>query len=758
MQVAGKLKLFCFDKTGTLTEDGLALWGVLATQPATNDKSAVFAPLREVQPEHLGTALSDLPTDPNAVTLRNALACCHSLALKRTSARGGVLETEFDASQRFIGDPLEIELVKTAGWRLHEPNSDPQSLQPVHRASLTKLANDLTGFSLMLRPTEDIEADDAGAGLAVIKEYAFSSQQQRMTVLVAPMGQAASSTDSTAPAALAFVKGAPERVMALCMPSSLPPDFEHVLDGLTNDGLRVLAIAGGTVNAATWQEARQLHREQVETGLTFLGLVVFENRVKPESAPVLEQLHQAHIRTLMITGDNIKTACSVAHTSGMVPKSADFLFACMQTNKSGVMRLGLRPGHAKLALTTTTYPYGLYHVKFPSLVRDDAPSLWLPRHNADVALAITGSEFAKLREADFDAYQRFIVSATVFARMGPDQKSQLIEDLIDLDYCVGMCGDGANDCGALKAAHVGISLSEAEASVAAPFTSSVPNISCVVTLIREGRAALVTSFSCFKFMALYSFIEFTTALILYWINSNLGDFQYLYIDLVLTLSLALFMADSKASPSLHHRRPPGSLVSPTILVSIVGQICLHVGAQVAILEMIKMQNWFVPLVPDPDINNIRCFENTGVFLFSTFQYVAVAIAFTLGRPYRAPVFSNRWFVLCVVALLALNTVFVLAPTAFMRKTLQLLPLQGQEFPLMLLGLAVGVGLVSYVIERGSANSTRVRAAIKACFRKRHYKNKYKVLARDVLTSDWMMGLYFTLREESGDVDPILDDE
>lgn len=81
-----------------------------------------------------------------------------------------------------------------------------------------------------------------------------------------------------------------------------------------------------------------------------------------------------------------------------------------------------------------------------------------------------------------------------------------------------MCGDGANDCGALKTAHAGISLSEAEASVASPFTSKIPDISCVPIVIKEGRAALVTSFGVFKFMALYSVIQFVSVVILYWVS------------------------------------------------------------------------------------------------------------------------------------------------------------------------------------------------------------------------------------------------
>lgn len=137
-----------------------------------------------------------------------------------------------------------------------------------------------------------------------------------------------------------------------------------------------------------------------------------------------------------------------------------------------------------------------------------------------------------------------LVKAQVFARMSPDEKNEVVERLQSLGFTVLMCGDGANDCAALKAADVGLSLSEAEASVAAPFTSQTPDISCVIEVIKEGRAALVTSFSCFKYMsvlfgfppvqwltplfcfrALYSLIQFTTITLLYSFASSLGDFQ-----------------------------------------------------------------------------------------------------------------------------------------------------------------------------------------------------------------------------------------
>ena len=127
--------------------------------------------------------------------------------------------------------------------------------------------------------------------------------------------------------------------------------------------------------------------------------------------------------------------------------------------------------------------------------------------------------------------------------MSPDDKANLVELLQEaMQTQVGMCGDGANDCGALKQADAGISLSEAEASIAAPFTSQIQDISCVITLLREGRAALTTTFQAFKFIELYSMIQFFSVTMLYLRAGNLCDSQYLYIDIGVLVPLCIFQS------------------------------------------------------------------------------------------------------------------------------------------------------------------------------------------------------------------------
>ena len=134
---------------------------------------------------------------------------------------------------------------------------------------------------------------------------------------------------------------------------------------------------------------------------------------------------------------------------------------------------------------------------------------------------MTGRAFGALKAAvaagrlEARTLQRALVNCGVFARMSPEDKGALVEALASLGLYVGMIGDGANDTVALRAAHVGISLSQVEASVAAPFTYAVPDpsIDVIPLVLCEGRGALATSFCLFQFMALYSTIQFANALL-----------------------------------------------------------------------------------------------------------------------------------------------------------------------------------------------------------------------------------------------------
>ena len=90
-------------------------------------------------------------------------------------------------------------------------------------------------------------------------------------------------------------------IASLSNQDSLPENFSEILLSYTNEGYRVLALAHRTVKMS-FVKAQRVSREDVECELTFLGLLVLENRLKKETTPVITQLKQANIRTIMVTG------------------------------------------------------------------------------------------------------------------------------------------------------------------------------------------------------------------------------------------------------------------------------------------------------------------------------------------------------------------------------------------------------------------------------------------------------------------------
>uniref|UniRef100_A0A8B9TCD3 ATPase 13A3 n=1 Tax=Anas platyrhynchos TaxID=8839 RepID=A0A8B9TCD3_ANAPL len=466
----------------------------------------------------------------------------------------------------------------------------------------------------------------------------------------------------------AYMKGAPEVIASLCKPETVPVDFESVLEEYTKQGFRVIALAHRKLESKlTWHKVQTINRDAIETNMDFMGLIIMQNKLKKETPAVLEDLHKANIRTVMVTGDNMLTAISVARDCGMIlPQDKVIIAEALPPKDGQAARINWHYADTLSRCTSSSPAINSEDIPV-KLVHESLEDLQMTKYH----FAMNGKSFAVILEHFQDLVPKLVLRGTVFARMAPDQKTQLVEALQNVDYYVGMCGDGANDCGALKRAHGGISLSELEASVASPFTSRTPNISCVPKLIREGRAALITSFCVFKFMALYSIIQYISVTLLYSILSNLGDFQFLFIDLAIILVVVFTMSLNPAWKELVARRPPSGLISGPLLCSVLSQIIICLAFQIFGFFWVKQQPWYEPWTPDSDAcntldatnsssahdgnetedeHNIKNYENTTLFFISSFQYLIVAIVFSKGKPFRQPCYKNFLFVTSVIVL------------------------------------------------------------------------------------------------------------
>lgn len=264
-----------------------------------------------------------------------------------------------------------------------------------------------------------------------------------------------------------------------------------------------------------------------------------------------------------------------------------------------------------------------------------------------------------------------------------------------------MCGDGANDCGALKAAHTGISLSDAESSVASPFTSKNPNITCVLNVIREGRAALVTSFGIFKYMAAYSLCQFISVMILYSIESNLTDIEFLYIDLFIISIFAFFFGRTEAyEGKLVSTTPLNSLISFTPILSLFLQLILVVFFQVLSFEHLKLEPWYVPYNQSAgtDKDDVGCYENYAIFTISSFQYIILAIVFSKGKPYRKSIFTNYGLIIATICMTGFSVFLAFSPVEFLTEQFELVIPEDVVYRLFLMGYAGLNFIISMLVE------------------------------------------------------------
>jgi magnesium-transporting ATPase (P-type) len=280
----------------------------------------------------------------------------------------------------------------------------------------------------------------------------------------------------------------------------------------------------------------------------------------------------------------------------------------------------------------------------------------------DVELAVTGVAFDHL--VGSGDMQELLLYTRIFSRMTPDGKVACVKMHMETGAITGMCGDGGNDCGALRFAHTGVALSDAEASVVSPFTSKAKTIESVVDLCREGRCSVATSFASVKFLIMYGLVASTLRMFQYYHAVIMSEWCWIMADGVTLVGLSYVITLSRPLPELKSQRPTSSLIGPTTLASILGQEAINVVFLSCNVYMLTHEVWYCPFSPDSvDVAKWWLLSDnhmaTSLFFSVIFQQQVAAWVFSFGSHYRLPIWRNYLLVAVVVVLMAFDLYLLL---------------------------------------------------------------------------------------------------
>ncbi|KAG6878464.1 hypothetical protein C0993_006304 [Termitomyces sp. T159_Od127] len=295
-----------------------------------------------------------------------------------------------------VGDPMEKTTLEALEWNLSKGEViSPSNRNTAHATQIT-----------------------------IRRRFQFSSALKRMaTVSTLPGGKT-----------LVAVKGAPETIKAML--TSVPAHYDDTYKYFTRKGSRVLALGMKEMEPLTIDKINKLPRETAESNLTFAGFLVFHCPLKADAVEALKMLADSSHRCIMITGDNPLTAVHVARQVEIVDREA--LILDLRENPAHDADLVWRTiDESKIIPVDPTQPIDI--------------SL-LDQYD----ICVTG--VAMKQYENKASWNDLVQNTWVYARVSPSQKEYILTTLKSLGYITLMAGDGTNDVGALKQAHIGVAL------------------------------------------------------------------------------------------------------------------------------------------------------------------------------------------------------------------------------------------------------------------------------------------------------------
>lgn len=137
----------------------------------------------------------------------------------------------------------------------------------------------------------------------IVKEYPLSDELLAMTQVVDTKEESGW---------LVAAKGAPEAIFHLCrLPQEEVDKHTVIMQEMAKRGYRMLGVARSTINTTSLPE------KQNDFLFEWVGLIGFEDPVRPELPAAIQECYRAGIRVIMITGDYPDTASNIASQIGL---------------------------------------------------------------------------------------------------------------------------------------------------------------------------------------------------------------------------------------------------------------------------------------------------------------------------------------------------------------------------------------------------------------------------------------------------------